>query len=172
MPASLPPRKELPRDVDIPALPVVGTTWYDRSWSYWVRRVRAALVGALVLLGVGLIAGGFLSAARGSSHAAFVVLVVIEVAVLAASLVFFAVRIAQRWNTPSLPRPLFPPNTVVQLAILAAGVASIMFPGFYVAMFLAYLLPEPLPERQARLWMEKELRDRAAGGAPGMRIAE
>jgi hypothetical protein len=172
---SLPPRSALPRDVDIPALPFVGITWYDRDRSYWARRVRTALVGALILFLAGLIAAGFLTAARGSSSTGFVVLMAVEVAVLAASMVFFAVRTARRWNVPSLPGPVFPPNPALQLAILAAGLVSILFPGFYVAMFLAYLLPEPLTERQARLWMAGHLRARgiiADGGAAGIRVAE
>jgi hypothetical protein len=168
---SLPPRSALPRDVDIPELPLVGITWYDRGKGYWVRRVRTTLVGAPVLLGVGLFVAGFLNGARSSSYTAFVVLVVIEVAILAASMVFFAVRIARRWNVPSLPTPFFPPHRGrVQLAILAAGLVSFFFPGFYVAMFLTFLLPEPLTERQARLWMEGELRERGII-APGARIA-
>ena len=81
----------------------------------------------------------------------------------------------RRWNVPSLPGPLFPPAPAIQLAILVVGLVSILFPGFYVAMFLAYLLPEPLTERQARLWMAGHLRERgiiADGGAPGMRVAD
>ena len=37
IPASLPPRSALPRDVDIPALPGVGITWYDPGGKYWPR---------------------------------------------------------------------------------------------------------------------------------------
>lgn len=173
--ASLPPRSALPPDVEIPALPFVGITWYDRGKSYWMRRARTALVGALILFALGLIVAGFLSAARSSSSTDFAVLLVIEVAVLAASMAFIGVRTARRWNTPSLPGPLFPPNTAVQLAILVAGLVSFVFPGFYVALFLATLLPEPLTERQARLWMAGHLRERgiiAADSAPGIRTAE
>lgn len=173
--ASLPPRSALPPDIEIPALPFVGITWYDRGRSYWVRRVRTALVGALILFLDGLIVAGFLSAARSSSHTAFAVLLVIEVAVLAASMAFIAVRTAQRWDTPSLPGPLFPQNAAVQLAVLVVGFVSIVFPGFYVAMFLATLLPEPLTERRARLRMAGHLRERgiiASGGATGIRTSE
>ena len=42
--AALPPRSALPRDVDIPALPGVGITWYDRGGKYWRRRVALALM--------------------------------------------------------------------------------------------------------------------------------
>ena len=41
--ASLPPRGALPRDVDIPALPGVGITWYGRGGGYWARRVLMSL---------------------------------------------------------------------------------------------------------------------------------
>ena len=35
---SPPPRSVLPRDVDIPVLPGVGSTGYGRGGSYWRRR--------------------------------------------------------------------------------------------------------------------------------------
>jgi hypothetical protein len=32
---SLPPRSALPRDIEIPALPELGRTWYARGGKYW-----------------------------------------------------------------------------------------------------------------------------------------
>jgi hypothetical protein len=53
--AFLPPRSALPRDVDIPVLPGVGITWYDRDGRCWARRVALALMWAVALLLIVLI---------------------------------------------------------------------------------------------------------------------
>ena len=176
---SLPPRHSLPRDVEIPALPGVGITWYDRGGTYWARRITLTLLWALALFLIALIDVGFFRAVRHSSHAAFVVLLVIDVAVFLAALVYVIVRTVQRWNVPSLPRGArtvfrvrhgrsgaFLTNVLqfgYLLAILVCALAFLLFPGLIVAMFLASLLPEPLTERQARLWMAERLRERGIG---------
>jgi len=95
--ASLPPRRPLPRDVDIPALPGVGVTWYDRG---------GAFPGGLLRIGY-------------------------------------------------------------LLAVLAIAVVLLFCPAVFLAMFLASLPPEPLTERQARLWMAERLRQPGHGTAAG-----
>jgi len=96
--------------------------------------------------------------------------------VFVAALVYVIVRTVQRWNVPSLPRGAgtvfrvghgrsgaFLSNVLqfgYLLAILVCALAFLLFPGLIVAMFLASLLPEPLTERQARLWMAERLRER------------
>jgi hypothetical protein len=173
---SLPPRNSLPRDVEIPVLPGLGITWYDRGGRYWVRRVFLMLMWALALLLIAVIDVGFFSAVRHSSRAAFAVLLVIDVALAVAAVVYAIIRTVQRWNTPSLPRQA---RTVFRvghgrsgavlsnflqlgylLAILACAFAFLLFPGLIVAFFLVSLLPQPLAERQARLWMAERLRER------------
>lgn len=177
--AALPPRHSLPRDVDIPVLPGLGVTWYDRGGKYWARRVSLMLLWALALLLIALIDVGFFSAVHHSSRTAFVVLLVVDVAVAVAAVVYVVVRTVQRWNVPSLPRSA---RTVFRvghgrsgaflsgfvqigylLAVLVCAFAFLLFPGLIVAMFLASLLPEPLVERQARLWMAGRLRERGIG---------
>lgn len=63
--ASLPPRSALPRDVDIPVLPGVGITWYDRDGRYWARRVAPTLMWAVVLLLIVLIDVGIFTSVDG-----------------------------------------------------------------------------------------------------------
>ena len=177
--ASLPPRHSLPRDVEIPVLPGLGITWYDRGGKYWARRIALMLMWALALLLIALIDVGFFSSVHHSSQTAFVILLVIDVAVAVAALVYVIVRTVRRWNVPSLPRGA---RTVFRvghgrsgaflssflqlgylLAVLVCAFAFLLFPGLIVAMFLVSLLPEPLAERQARLWMTERLRERGIG---------
>jgi hypothetical protein len=175
---SLPPRSELPRDVEIPVLPGLGLTWYDRGRKYWLRRAALAFMWGVVLLLTGLIDVGFYGAARHSSRVVFVILLAIDVAWAVAVLAYFAIRTARRWNVPSLPgryRPVQIPRigrgltgalltNLAQLgywlALLAVAVLFGIFPGLLVALFLTYLMPEWPAERQARLWMAERLRER------------
>jgi hypothetical protein len=174
--ALLPPSRELPRDVEIPPLPGVGITWYDRGGRYWALRARMTFMWALSLVLIGLIDVGFFSAAHHSSPAAFAVLLVIEVAVTAAVVADEIVHIVRRWNVPQLPsgtRMIFQfgyghagavlrgfEQLAGMLAIAAAAIVFAIFPALIVAIFLANIMPEPLPERQARLWMAMRLRER------------
>jgi hypothetical protein len=173
---ALPPRHTLPRDVTVPVLPGLGLTWYDRGAKYWRRRVRASLVW-LVLTGlILLIDVGLYRSIRHSSHAAFAVLIVIDVALTIATLVFFAVRTAQRWNSPGLPgRPGIPapgkgqgPLAAALLQIgwvlgsLIVAVVYLFCPALFVALFLISLMPQTLAERRARLWVAERLHERGA----------
>jgi hypothetical protein len=46
------------------------------------------------------------------------------------------------------------------LAVLAAAVVFLLCPALVLALFLMSVLPETLPERQARLWVAGQLRER------------
>ena len=83
---SLPPRGALPRDIEIPAVPELGRTWYDRGGKYWTRRAALAFMWAVVLLVIVLIDVGIFCTIRQSSAAAFVVLLAIDAAVAVAVL--------------------------------------------------------------------------------------
>jgi hypothetical protein len=173
----LPPCHALPRDVEIPALPGVGITWYDRGGGYWARRVALALMWAVALLLVVLVDVGIFTAIRKSSPAAFAVLLAVDVVAALAVLGCFAVRAVRRWNTPALPgraaagmraRPggggAFLGGLLqlgYLLAVLAAAVVFLFCPALILAMFVMSLVPEPLADRQAQLWMAERL-DRMA----------
>lgn len=181
--ASLPPRSALPRDVEIPALPGVGRTWYDRGGGYWARRAGLSLLWAVVLLLIVLIDVGIFTSIRHSSHAGFAVVLAIDVIVAAAVLGYVAVRTARRWHTPALPgrartnmragrgRAAGLLSGFVQigylLAVLGVAVVFLFCPVLILVLFLMSLLPEPLPERQARLWMAERLRERGDGTTAG-----
>jgi hypothetical protein len=181
--ASLPPRGALPRDIEIPALPGVGRAWYDHGGKYWARRAGLSLLWAVVLLLIVLIDVGIFTSIRHSSHTGFAVLLAIDVIVAAAVLGYFAVRTARRWNTPALPgqaRTVFRAGrgrtgAVLSgfaqigylLAVLAVAVVFLFCPVLMLVLFLMSLLPQPLPERQARLWLAERLRERGHGTTAG-----
>jgi hypothetical protein len=181
--AALPPRHALPRDVEIPALPGVGRTWYDRGGAYWLRRAALAVMWAVGLLLIVLIDVGIFGSIRHSSRTGFTVALAIDVALAVAVLVYFAIRTARRWNTPALPgraRTVFRAGrgragAVLSgfaqigylLAVLAAAAVFLFCPALIIALFLMSLLPEPLPERQARLWLAERLRERGHGTPAG-----
>jgi hypothetical protein len=180
---SLPPRSALPRDVEVPVLPGLGRTWYDRGGKYWARRAGLTLMWAVVLLLIVLIDVGIFTAIRHSSQAAFAILLTIDVVVAVVVLGYFAVRTVRRWNTPSLPGRARAARRAKRggaagflgglaqlgyvLAVLAAAVIFLFCPALILALFLMSLLPEPLAERQARLWMAEQLRDRGYGTPAG-----
>jgi hypothetical protein len=157
-------------------------TWYRRGRPYWARRVRLTLMWGFVLFLLGLIDVGFISAMRPSSRSAFLVVEAIVTVVVLAS---FAVRMARRWNVATLPapyRPIFSYSVGrgrsgailtgflqlgLILVVLVAAFASMIFPALFIAMFLTSLMPEPLSERQARLWMAELSHDRGDRTRPG-----
>jgi hypothetical protein len=174
---SLPPRHTLPRDIKVPVLPGLGLTWYDKGGKYWRKRVGLSLMWLVVLGLILLIDLGLYSSIRHSSRAALTVLLVIDAVLTVATLAYFAVRTSRRWNMPALPGrqrglPGAKPargallNVVIQLgwvlAVIVAAVAFLFCPALFLAMFLSSLLPEPLVERQARLWVAERLREHGA----------
>jgi hypothetical protein len=57
-----PPRAELPHDVTVPRLPLLGTSWYERGLLYWIRRI-----GICAVLALGLVA--YLAMVEGAMQA-------------------------------------------------------------------------------------------------------
>lgn len=174
-PAPLPPRAALPRDIVIPRLPGLGVTWYERGPRYWARRLRMSLLWALVLALVAAFDIGLVTAIRQSSQTGFAVFLVADVTLTAVLLAWYAVRTVRLWNTAALPgqdgrslrpsrRAGGPAGQLAQLGYLVAvpllAVVFLLFPGIFVLLFLASLLPEPATERHARLWMAQLLRER------------
>ena len=176
---ALPPRHALPRDVTVPRLSGLGLTWYDRGAGYWRRRVGVSLMWLLILGLILLIDVGLYRSIRHSSHTGFTVLLIIDVVLTVATLGYFAIFTARRWNVPGLPGrpkvgagrgrgPLV--SALLQIgyliAMLVLAVAFLICPALFLAMFLgSLLLPETLPERRARLWVAERLREH--GGSTG-----
>ena len=104
----LPPRRSLPNDVQIPVLPGLGQTWYDRHGaSYWIRRAGLAFLWAFLTALVALILVSVLIAFYHRSLAAFLVVLGIEVVYTFAILGYFAVAAVRHWNDPAVAGHMF-----------------------------------------------------------------
>jgi hypothetical protein len=177
----LPSRDSLPPDIEIPALPGLGTTWYEhRGARFWARRVVVSFVWALVVGCLTLITIGFLGAVHKASRGAFYVLLGFEAAYLVGMPAFVLIRTARRWNDPATGAPTFGrtrtrrPNGTrtrprVRLQHAVGQVLLVLSPlsvGLYLAMLLTSLPPETLVERHARLGIAEELRARPRRHSP------
>jgi hypothetical protein len=184
--AEFPPLGQLPPGTDIEKLPVLGTTWYQRGFDYWVRRVWLFLLMALVVTLMSLIVGGFLLGIKGSSHTGFVWALIVEVAWSLVIIAYMMVRTAQRWNNLERARPLSRRQRDAAasggaLGVLASAgiliaqfvlvIGSVVFFGLYVALLIYALLPEWPPEHKARLRLARKLGVEAAGAGPTTPIA-
>jgi hypothetical protein len=191
----LPPRRSLPQDVEIPALPGLGQTWYDRhGLSYWIRRAAMSFLWAMLTALVGLIVVSVLIAFYRRSLAAFYVVLGIEVVYTFGILGYFAIVTVRHWNDPDLAGQMFsrsrrsrPPGAgkggagkggagkggagkgstrpLHRLGKVLLALSCLSV-GPYLAMLLISVLPETPPERRARLWVAEELRGRG-GLMPG-----
>jgi hypothetical protein len=168
-----PPRDQLPPDVDIEKLPVIGTSWYERGAGYWVRRVWLFLIMALVVTLTSLLVGGFLVGIKDSSHTGFVVALIIEIVWSAAIIGYGMFRTARRWNdldpaTPlsrrkqrqagtagSVLGTLARAGLVLGQVVLVLG--SLLFFGLYVMLLIYALMPEYPQEHKARLRLARRL---------------
>ncbi len=181
----LPPRRSLPNDVQIPVLPGLGQTWYDRHGaSYWIRRAGLAFLWAFLTALVALILVSVLIAFYHRSLAAFMVVLGIEVAYTFGILGYFAVTAVRHWNDPDVAGHMFsrpgrigaPSGSsggagkdragqrggarrlhVLGQALLALSCLTL---GPYLALLLMSVLPDTPAERRARLWVAEELRGR------------
>ena len=166
-----PPRAALPRGITVERVPLLGTTWYERGFRYWLRRVLMVVVSALILALVAALLWGFFGAIRRTSVTGFWVALVIEVAYSLAVIVFLVVRTKRRWNDlqPVRPKPVgrAAGSTGAVLGTLARSglfvgqvvlvLGTLLFVGLYVALLLAMLMPETIWERPARLALADRL---------------
>jgi hypothetical protein len=177
----LPPRRSLPRDVVIPALPGLGVSWYDRGPRYWLRRAAMALLMAVVVAVIAVFDVALFGHIRQSSRIGFYVLLGGDVAVSLALVVWMAVRTVQRWDVAALPTRTSVPafrfgkgragaavsglaQIFYPVVLLVVAVLLAIFPGLMIYVFLTMLMPQQPAERQARLWVAGELRRRGHRG--------
>jgi hypothetical protein len=143
----LPPRRALPPDVEVPVLPGLGVTWYDRSGSYWARRAAMSVFWLLITAAVTLAVVAILIAAFHRSRPAFFVVLILEAAWTAGMLAFFARRTVRvRRGQPGVPGRRGPLRAATQLLL---GL-SFLSPGLYLGLLGTSLLAESPAEQQAR----------------------
>jgi len=149
---------------------MVGDSWYERGVRYWLRRIGSFLLMALVLGLVTTTLWEFLDGIREASVPRFYVVLSVEIAYSLATMVWFYLQLARRWNDPrpATPRPVWVPGdvrgslvrAVVFLGALVLALGSVACLGLYAVLFLLTLMPETVWERPARLKMAEQLRSR------------
>ena len=150
----LPPRHALPPDVEIPVLPGLGVTWYDRSGSYWARRAAMSVFWLLITAAVTLAVVAVLIAAFRRSRPAFFVVLILEAAWTAGMVAFFARRTARaRRGQPGAAGARGPLRAATQLLL---GL-SFLSPGLYLGLLGTSLLAESPAEQQARRQVAEQL---------------
>jgi hypothetical protein len=169
---AFPPRDQLPRDVVIEKLSVLGTTWYERGPDYWVRRIWLFLLMLLVVVLMSLIVGGFMVGIKDSSHAGFVGALIVEIVWSLVIIGYIMIRTAQRWNNLEPSRPLSRrqrdagaaggvigvlATAGILIAQFVLVIGSVLFFGLYVSLLIFALLPEYPPEHKARLRLAAQL---------------
>lgn len=177
-PPQFPSRDQLPAGVEIPRVPILGTTWYERGASYWARRAGMTLLFLVFLAAWTAMIGAFVRASGPEGSPAFI-------GVLAAEIVFSLVSGAWMLNclwkhtgaraTPSVRTVGIVSRATSVLVIAFFGIAVLLTYGLVLAGFITALAPVLPPERDARLLLAERLQKgprrvpltARSGGHPG-----
>jgi hypothetical protein len=93
-----PPRDQLPPGITVERLRGLDTTWYERGFSYWMRRIGATIgLAAMVALWT-VIVGGIIHHAGPAGSPAFIAILTAEIVV---SLVTGVWEFRRNWAHPS-----------------------------------------------------------------------
>jgi hypothetical protein len=176
-----PPRAELPPGVTIPRLPIVGRTWYERGFAYWVRRAWSVLVLCVaVAVYATFIGAAMLAAGRPGSPGFLAVLVGESVFSLVTGV--FAFR--HLWQLGISGRATGSNSrgggagagaglALAQLGVLGGFLLAwsvLLSAGFLLAAMAIWLVPVPPAERHARKFLAYELENQPYHGhSPGNR---
>lgn len=169
MTSPFPPRSELPPGILIARIPVLGTSWYERGFSYWARRAGAVLLLCVAVAIYTAVISGAVRAAGPPGSAGFLGVLLAEI-VFSAVTGVFAFRHLWRLGITGRsargnPRGGAAGAGAGLLAfqagaggavILAASV--LLSAGFVLAALLLWLVPVPPAERRARDLAERQLR--------------
>ena len=173
-----PPRDQLPPDVAIPRLPVVGTTWYERGPSYWVRRAGATLFTAVMLAAWTAMVSAFVRASGPAWSPAFTGVLIAEIVFSLGTGAWLFHRMgqpeSQRWM-PSVRAVGIAARAGSIVLIVLWGIAVLLSYGLVLALFLRSFTPVPQPERKARRLLADKLQrgprrvppTARSGGHPG-----
>jgi hypothetical protein len=148
-------------------VPALGTSWYERGFSYWARRAGAVLLLCVAVAIYAAIIAGVMSAAGPPGSAGFIGVLIGEV-VFSAVTGVFAFRHLWRLGITGRSAQGSPRGAagagagllafqagVVGAAILAASV--LLSAGFVLAALVMWLAPVLPAERYARDLVAREL---------------
>jgi hypothetical protein len=119
--ARFPPRRELPADVTIAKLPLLGRTWYERGFWYWCRRSGGVIVFAVAAAVYAGIIFGVMSAAGPAGSAGYLAVLIAEVVLSLVTAVPAFRHMQRQADGPA-------PSAARQRSVRAGGVsASLVF---------------------------------------------
>jgi hypothetical protein len=171
-----PPRSELPPEVTIRPLPLVGTTWYERGVSYWARRTGIGIIFAAVLVVYPLMIWGALQAVSAPGTALYYGLLTAEVIFTIVTAVLMYSRARRNWlsgkgasrdDTARAGRAARAGSGTGTLAFAAGGLlagllvlSSLFTAGLVLAAFAIWMAPVPPMEQYERRHIAERLRVR------------
>jgi hypothetical protein len=166
-----PPRDRLPPGVTVTRLPGLGTSWYERRFSYWCRRAGAVALLAIAVVVYVLIIAGIVRAGGPPGSPGFLTLLTAEIVF---TIVTGILSFRHLWRLGITGRALRR-NRAAGSAGASAGLVAfwargvcgalliagaLLTAGFVLAAFAIWLTPIPPTERYARQRMEEDLRAR------------
>lgn len=165
-----PPRTQLPHSITIEPLRGLGTTWYERSVSYWIRRVVVTIIAtALVALWTAIVGAIILHSGPVWSPS-FIAVLTAEIVLSLVTGVWQFRKILKRpyhWAGKDGTRAtrtgvwagslgsLIRAGNVLAGALIA--ILAFVTYGAMLAMFAISLMPELPLEREARQRLAEEL---------------
>lgn len=169
----LPPRSELPPEVTLERLPLVGTSWYERGVNYWARRIGIGVVLAVVVVVYVAAIEAVLQDISSPGSALYYGLAAAEVVFTLVTGVWVFRRMWRNTlrgkgiNQKQATRAGRAGASVGTLAFSMGGVlaglivfSSLLTAGLFLAAFVTWILPMPPAERYARSRIAERLRIR------------
>lgn len=166
-----PPRNQLPSDIEIPKLQALGTTWYERGFWYWCRRVGAVfLLGITIAIYVAIIYG-VVTAAGPPGSPGFLAALIGEIVF---SIVTCVIGLRHAWKAGKTGKTTRGDSRTNATGIGAGLVAfwtggigtiflvagAVLTAGYVVAAFFVWFFPMLPPEQYARRQLARQLRHR------------
>lgn len=154
----------------IPRLPAVGTTWYERGFAYWVRRVAVTVLLAAILAAWTALIGAFVRASGPAGSPEFITVLTAEIIISLATGIWMFYRLwkhpSQAWRTGWRPAQGTAAGAGTAGILVRAGsaIATVVFVigvlltyGLFLALFLRSLVPVQPTEREARRVLADQL---------------
>lgn len=167
-----PPRKALPDGIRIRRVRLLGTSWYERGFLYWARRVGIAAMLALIVVVYVAMIEGVLQAVSRPGTSTYWALVAVEIVFTVVSGIFMFRHLWRNGVTgrsagEGPPRAGRAGAGLGALAFSVGGafagliaLCSVISAGVVLAAFAMWLAPVPPTEQYARRMLAEKLQSR------------